>query len=636
MAMGPHTWEIVFGDPVFTHAAQGQLRGSAARDVGFSVDEAMIVYRAQEREVETASRLHEMNAVLHRLERSSFTDHAGAVELLIEFGEFEAAVADALSTDANLLHPTVTALGRISLLIDRIFCRSWKRAADETGAGGSLSSTLPKLATLPLPQTLRIRVPEGYAYYGLYAEAYLEAAESFWNDAYPRKTTCLGIRSIGTSLPAVVAATLEERGCPTDSYTVRCQGHPFERRLVLDPVLEDRFRADTQQHFLIVDEGPGLSGSSLCSVAQKLADLGVPDERIVFFPSRDIDGTDLLSETARRRWPRHRRYVVSFEDTWLRSGRLAQSLPPGTLVDISAGQWRPLLFRDESQYPAVQPWHERRKYLCLRQPAATAQGSTSPGSPHLYEGRNSPPLLLKFAGLGRYGRVAYTRAKLLADAGFHPPVLGLTDGFLVMEFVPGQPMTAASIDGAFLDRAVRYLAYLSHTPALGTPMPHAELVGMIEVNVAEALGPSWAQKLLRVKAYSPADNALLGTVDGRMMLHEWLRLPGGYLKTDAVDHQTDHFSPGCRDIAWDVAACLTEWGLDRPMQNYLIGEYRLVAHDDALPQRLPFYTIAYLAHRVGYASLAVQVLGPHTPDGARFKALVASYTTQLQQELSRL
>jgi len=159
---------------------------------------------------------------------------------------------------------------------------------------------------------------------------------------------------------------------------------------------------------------------------------------------------------------------------------------------------------------------------------------------------------------------------------------------------------------------------------------------MIEVNVTEGLGASWARKFVEARLPGMGDAVSMGATDGRMMLHEWLRTDHGYLKTDAIDHPVDHFSPGCRDIAWDLAACLVEWGLDQPTRNYLIGQYRHVTHDATLPRRLPSYSIAYLAHRLGYATLAAQMLGPHSPDARRFQTLAAHYRSLLQQELSVL
>jgi hypothetical protein len=81
-------------------------------------------------------------------------------------------------------------------------------------------------------------------------------------------------------------------------------------------------------------------------------------------------------------------------------------------------------------------------------------------------------------------------------------------------------------------------------------------------------------------------------------------------------------------------------GTEHALAVELLIEYgqfeAAAAHDTTLPQRLPFYTIAYLAHRLGYATLAAQTLGPQSPDGGRFKTLAAHYRRRLQQELSRL
>ncbi|MCL5282182.1 MAG: hypothetical protein M1376_20015 [Planctomycetes bacterium] len=577
----------------------------------------MIVYRAQQQEERASACLGAIGDLFRRFEQGRCVAHELAVELLIDYGRFEAATADLLSTDANTVHPIVTLLRQAATLTGHLLYHCWQGSADSSGLyARRFQEALEQIAAVPLPQTLHMRVPEGYAYYGLYPETYLEAANAFWHEHQSREVTCIGIRSIGTSLSAMVAATLEECGCSVHSYTVRCQGHPFDRRLVLALELEERWRASGHGHFLIVDEGPGLSGSSLCSVAQKLADLGIPDDRIVFLPSRSTDGTDLVSATARRRWPRHRQYLVSFADLWIKSGCMARWLPGGRITDVSAGQWRPLFFPQEAQYPAVQPWHERRKYLCVMEPA--------------------PTLLLKFAGLGRYGQSIHARARALAEAGFHPPVVGLAHGFLVMEFVHGRAMTQEHLDASFLDRVVQYLAHLSRLPAVGTPMPHEEVIQMIEGNVAEGLGQSWAHTFAHARFPHATQDVLSGATDGRMMLHEWLHLDSRYLKTDAVDHAVDHFSPGCQDPAWDMAGCLMEWGLDRPRQNYLLGQYRAATGDSTLPQRLPFYTIAYLAHRLGYATLAAQTLGPQSPDGRRFQTLAAHYNRLLQRELSQL
>ena len=593
----------------------------------------MIVYREQQETVDSFSCVRGMTGVLRR---RGYAEHEDAVRLLIDLGEFETAVADALGTEANLVTPITGLLRQMSLLAGHLFYWSWMGSADNVALWAArLEQVLEKVAALPLPKTLEVRVSEGYAYYSLAPETYLEAAAKFRRDVGQVRAVCIGIRSIGTSLSAVVAAALEEHGCRVESYTVRCHGHPFDRRVQFDPATTEKIRLLRNRHYLIVDEGPGLSGSTLCCVADRLSEFGVPDSRIAFFPGHDVDAAKLFSEKARSRWLRHRKYLVDFDEVWVRNGRLTQSLPEGRLTDISAGMWRPLVFKDESAYPAVQPWHERRKYLYLKYGAKGEEpdfaAAISPAQPQSH----STPLLLKFAGFGRYGESTYARAALLARAGFHPPVLGLSHGFLVMEFVHGEPMRRRDIDRLFLDHVARYLARLNRIPATAVQMSPDELMHMIEVNVAEGLGPRWLARLRRAGLSLPSKEHPTGITDGRMLLHEWLRTTRGYVKTDGVDHYTDHFSPGCGDAAWDIAACIAEWDLSPSLRNYLIGQYVTATGDTGLKERLRFYRLAYLAHRLGYATMAAQGLGAHSADGKRFETLARGYSGLLKRDLSR-
>ena len=180
----------------------------------------------------------------------------------------------------------------------------------------------------------------------------------------PRGMPCVvGLRSIGTSLSAVIAGSLEELGCSVMSFTLRPRGHPFDRRPLVTPELAEIFQREREATFLLIDEGPGISGSSLASTAELLSHLGIADDRIVLFPSWATDGSGLKSPLARDRWTRHKQFVVDFDEVWLASGRLTRTLPPGTLREFSAGAWRNELCADPDDFPAVQPQHERRKYL---------------------------------------------------------------------------------------------------------------------------------------------------------------------------------------------------------------------------------------------------------------------------------
>ncbi len=572
----------------------------------------MMIYRQHLHGVKTAVFLEDLHETLGRLRRRGSIAHGDTVRMLIDFGQFEAAVADLLSPHENGMNPTEALLRRVSLLTGHLFCNSWASAAARVDFwADQLDLGVQQIAALPLPERLDLRVAEGYAYYSLYPETYLEASRQFFREAAPRNVVCIGIRTIGTSLSAVVAAALEEQDCHVESCAVRCAGHPFDRRLFLERALAEHWASRGDRYYAVVDEGPGPSGSTLCCVAAKLVQLGVPEERIVLFPSHDTDASVILPEAARQRWPRHRKYTTDFEEVWVRSGRLASPLPEGELVDISAGRWRTLLFEKPSHYPAVQPSHERRKYLL----------------------RGRTPLLLKFAGLGRYGEWTCARAAELAKAGFHPRVQGLRDGFLAMDFVPGRPMAQADIDAPFLEYVARYLAHLRRTPGSAESMKPEEWLQMIAVNLTEGLGAAWTDRFRQAGPTPPTD-VFEGSTDGRMLLHEWLRTKDGYLKTDGVDHYTDHFSPSASDSAWDIAACRIEWDLSPALEAHLIDRYVQLTRDVTLADRLPFHTVAYLAHRLGYTKTAAQTLGTVTPDGRQFEHMAHRYSTLLKKKLA--
>ena len=123
-------------------------------------------------------------------------------------------------------------------------------------------------------------------------------------------------------------------------------------------------------------------------------------------------------------------------------------------------------------------------------------------------------------------------------------------------------------------------------------------------------------------------------LDARMLPHEWIFTGERYLKTDAADHWNDHFFPGPQDIAWDLAATAVEFDLEAPAQVHLLSRYEALSGDRDVHYRIPFYTLAYLAFRVGYCCVAAQPLG-NSPDALRFQAKRAEYAGILRREIER-
>jgi hypothetical protein len=588
----------------------------------------MIVYGERHELVDPRRRLTELRDEVREVVGAGPAGEAGGADLhdrvvglLIGLGELEAGIVDRICAEADGPEPLERALRAAAIQMGHALRSSWGDDTEgRTAWLARLASSLAELEGRRYPAEIEVRVQEGYAYYALYPETYLEAAAEFAREVGPGAVVCIGVRSIGTGLSAVVAAGLEAAGCVVQSYTVRPRGHPFDRRLACSAEFEAALREISGAHFVVVDEGPGLSGSSLACVAEWLSTLGVPDSRIAFFPSWRTDGSGLLSPTARARWPRHRQYTVSFETSWLESGRLGRGLPAGRLRDLSAGRWRELLYQHEAEYPAVQPQHERRKYLLV--PGDGAGGGAG-------------PMLLKFSSLGRYARGRLERMELLAAAGFAPPALGLASGFMVMEFIAGRPLRAGEVGESFLELLARYLAFRRCTFPTARPVPFDELLGMIRTNVAEGLGAGW---LARLESLETLRGAALGrgtvAIDGRILPHKWLLTATGFRKVDGVDHHDDHFFPGCQDIAWDLAGAMVEFGLSNGARDYLVERYSEMTGDRGVSRVLPFYCLAYLAFRLGYVSVGAVAVGAGTAEGLRLQRAAKGYGVELRREIT--
>jgi len=579
----------------------------------------MIVFRDQRVSAEPAGLISKLCKSSLRLAQGSIT-HDAAVHLLIEMGTVEAAIADAIFIEADGIDPTTRRLREASTAIGHVLWHTWSHHERQARSWLDRATvSLAYLETQPLPHKVQVSVPEGYAYYGVYPEMYLEAGRRCREMLGACNVVCLGLRSIGTSLSAAVVGALEELGCKVASYTLRPRGHPFTRRAVVSSQLAAVLQADHDASFLIIDEGPGISGSSIAGTAAALSELGIGDDRILLLPSWSTDGAALLSEEAKNRWRRHRQFVVTFEEVWLDSGRLGQELPPGRLHDVSAGAWRPRLYGDPEAYPAVQPQHERRKYVFEPIRSATQERSLS---------------WLSFAGLG--GRVfsKLSRAEQLASGGFTVSPERMLHGFSIRPFTAGAPLSADQPrDANLLDTVAAYLAHLARDQAAQPTVNETDLSEMITTNVAEGLGQEWLPRLdekVRRSGASWCERTV--ALDGRMQPHEWIRTDNGYLKMDAMDHHDDHFFPGCQDIAWDVAAACLEFELEFDARRRLIQRYSALSHDTTIPKRLPLHAVTYLAFRLGYVSMAASTLGDSL-DGNLFSAAVLRYRRLLKREL---
>src|SRR4051794_338832 len=352
--------------------------------------------------------------------------HARLIAVLIDAGQLLQGVADAEFEEfgADRHTDVVDALTAWLCGIARAACLSWDTSFEQIGE-------LPARPALrELPSEIELRTPEGFAFYAVYSEAFIEAARSLRVSASPR---VIGIRSIGTTLGAIVAAAL---GAPLP-VTLRPHGDPFARRVTIAPELGRELLAG-EAHYVIVDEGPGQSGSSFGAVADWLEQRGVPLERIAFVPSHSGAPGSQSSEAHRARWSKAQRAPADLGERlpellehW------ASSIMPvdAPLVEISAGAWRSHSYSREADWPPAMPTWERRKFLA--------------------HARNGKALLFKFAGLGSIGERKLGMARALHATGLTPEPLGLVHGFLVERWCDGQRLDC---DDKPIAELARYIA----------------------------------------------------------------------------------------------------------------------------------------------------------------------------------
>jgi hypothetical protein len=537
--------------------------------------------------------------------------HDAIIALLVDWGEAESAVADALLPDHDDDRQELASWRAVSDACADAACASWDR--DAAAAGAALSrarQALDVVTTAAVPENVRSKAAEGFSCYALYPEQYMEAGRRFVRDHRPESVLCLGLRSIGSILAHVVSAMVRRLGVPVSTRSVRPRGHPFDRQLDITGRLRLMLANPAVSHLLVVDEGPGLSGSSVAGAADFLVANGRAVERVVLLPNWVPDTSSLRSAGARHTWERHPKITASFDEVCFRDGRLFGTIAVSD--NLSAGAWRARSSLSPSCWPAVQPQHERRKYL----------GGTG-------------DTILRFAGLGRHGRSIAARAAALGDSGFGARFISLRHGWLEQPWIGGRMLTAADASApGVLERMAEYVAFVGRTFVTTERESIDDILTMAVGNAHEALGDEAAAAIGRLSAAARDDPQPRVAVDGRMLPHDWIAAPDGLVKTDALDHHADDFWPGCRDIAWDVAGTIAEFELDDDAATYFVTAYARKSGDGAIARRLPFYLAAYTAYRQAYAALAADTLGD-TADGRAFTALGQRYRRSLVGRLRR-
>jgi hypothetical protein len=496
---------------------------------------------------------------------------SSALEALIRAGEIETALADAASPD----EVTWT---RITDALAGLAC----------GRSDDLGHLLAVLEQASTTDDLRCSFPEGFSYYGLNPLDFGDIARS----ALPLKqphAAVVGVRSVGSTLAALVSVTFRMLGIQSERMTVRPQGEPYDRITTLSAQqfawIQRMLKSGSE--FFIVDEGPGFSGSTLLSVAQALEQASVPRGLITILCSRPINqrwnsGSELTN---------YRFFATGY----------GKRVPAEADRHIGGGLWRMMVYPEAAQWPPCWTDLERIKHLSV-----------------------DCSSIFKFEGFGRFGALAQSQAAILADAGFSPALLSFADGFAQYSLVKGNPLRRQDLNHDLISRMAKYCAFRAQHLTASPSSPQC-LLNMLQVNLEiEFACKSPLRELQLVLPVYP---------DSRMMPHEWIaRSDGEIKKTDSVGHGEGHQIPGPVDIAWDLAGAIVEWDMSPAESEFFLQQYQRFVGDDA-SNRIHDYLILYCSYRMAHCRMGAACLR-NSGDGTALWSEYQRHSQHLRQLLT--
>lgn len=202
-------------------------------------------------------------------------------------------------------------------------------------------------------------------------------------------------------------------------------------------------------------------------------------------------------------------------------------------------------------------------------------------------------VLAKSVGWGWLGYHAFLIGHRLR--GYVPPILGLRDGILYMEWLPQPAVGSGGERDELLEACASYVAARVRRLNLA-----GSAAGM---DLKKNNNGSWllAQALSRAYGRFPADRLMqrrLGKavrkqpcpyptrIDGNMHRSEWIWGPQGPLKTDYEHHGLGRTALNIVDPAFDLADAILNLGLSPDEERRLISQYIAESGDAAVTQRL--------------------------------------------------
>lgn len=432
-----------------------------------------------------------------------------------------------------------------------------------------------------LPRGLRraaVRLPACFHDFDQRPEDLEDLAQRFADRWTDRDSSLLvaGVRTSGSYLAPLIAAALRARGYRrVRTMTIR-PGQPLlahERALVRSVV-----RARGQ---VLLTDDPPVTGSSLVAAAAQLERLGVARRLVLLLAVEDELGrlpAAVASFDA----------VVLADREWNIETRLSAPY-------IRSGLAK--LLEDELELRSIEP---------LPLPGAARRRAHRRA---LFRVRGVHPVdgsarqldvLAAGAGLGYLGAHQLMVARALS--AFAPRVLGVEDGVLFREWLPGHRRLRAGSD-EFAAAAAAYVAARRQTLSVARDMSMAmrgqrPVWEVVALMLARAFGP--AAPVMRLVLVNRAVRRLLpverpSVVDGNMTREHWFTDDGDgrAVKVGLSDRSYGRLGLACFDASFDLAGAAVS-PPDEQLAAQVRGAWLAQTGEHVEPERWLLYELAHL------------------------------------------
>jgi hydroxymethylpyrimidine pyrophosphatase-like HAD family hydrolase len=202
-------------------------------------------------------------------------------------------------------------------------------------------------------------------------------------------------------------------------------------------------------------------------------------------------------------------------------------------------------------------------------------------------------ILAKSVGWGWLSYRAFLMGHRLTE--FVPPILGLRDGILYMEWIPQSAVKSDNKRNVLLEASAAYVAARVRGLNLAASATGIDLKRynnasrLLEKAFSRAYGRFPADLLMRSRVGSlvrDVECPCPTLVDGNMNSSEWILGPQGPLKTDYEHHGMGKTAPNVTDPAYDLADTILNLALSPEEESGLIRQYIAESGDATVERRL--------------------------------------------------